>query len=178
MTEKSNTLVNNTFGTSRKNAYEIFEDSLNLQNVVIRDAVKEINADGKEVERYVTNPKETAIAREKQEQIRERFSSWLFQDSERAKILVDIYNDRYNVYRPRTYDGSYLNINGLNSEYKLMPHQLDFVARAAHTGSALAGHVVGAGKTLSMIVTAMYMKDIGGTPPTVFELEPRNLAGS
>lgn len=176
MSEKSNTLVNNTLGTSDKNAYEIFEDSLNLQNVVVRDPVRETNAQGKEVVRYVTNPQKTAIAREKQEQIREKFATWLFKDTERANILVGIYNDRFNVYRPRTYDGSYLHIGGLNEEYKLMPHQLDFVARAAHTGSALNGHVVGGGKTLSLIASGMYMKEIGAINKPVYVV-PNNIIG-
>jgi N12 class adenine-specific DNA methylase len=176
MSEKGNTLVNQTFGTSRMNAYEIYEASLNLQNVVVRDSIKETNAEGKEVTRYVTNPQQTAIAREKQEQIREKFSTWLFSDKDRANIIVNIYNDRYNVYRPRTYDGSYLNISGLNEEYSLMKHQLDFVARAAHTGSALNGHVVGGGKTLSLIASGMYMKEIGSIKKPVFVV-PNNIIG-
>jgi len=176
MSEKTNTLVNNTFGTSRMNAYEIFEDSLNLQNVIVRDSVEETNEQGKKVIRYVTNPQQTAIAREKQEQIREKFGSWLFRDADRAQILVDLYNDRFNVYRPRSYDGSYLQISGLNEEYKLMSHQLDFVARAAHTGSALNGHVVGGGKTLALIASGMYMKEIGAINKPVFVV-PNNIIG-
>ncbi len=176
LNESSNARVNQTFGTKRMNAYEIYEETLNLQNVIVRDPVEETNADGKTVKRYVTNPQETAIAREKQDQIREKFSTWLFKDSKRAEILVGIYNDRYNVYRPRTYDGSYLNISGMNEEYMLMKHQLDFVARAAHTGSALNGHVVGGGKTLSLIAAGMYMKGIGAIKKPVYVV-PNNIIG-
>ncbi len=138
--------VNQTLGTSRKNAYEILEDCLNMQSTTVRDRQEYTNDRGDKAVRYVINPKETMIARAKQQQIQESFASWIWREPERRDALLKLYNDTFNTVRPREYDGSHLVIPGMNSEMKLRKHQLDFVARVIYTGTGLAAHEVGAGK--------------------------------
>lgn len=159
--EKDSVKVNKGFGTSRINAYEILEDTLNLQSVTIRDKVKYIDTDGKEKEKYVVNAKETMIARGKQQQIKEAFRGWLFQDKVRSDTLLRIYNETFNNVVPRTYDGSHLIFPGMSDTEQLRPHQLNVAARIIYYGTALMAHEVGAGKTAAMIAAGMYMKRAG-----------------
>lgn len=159
--EKDSVKVNKGFGTSRKNAYEIYEDTLNLQSVTVRDKVKYIDHDGKEKEKYVVNAKETMIARGKQQQIKEAFRNWLFQDKARSDVLLRIYNETFNNIAPRTYDGSYLVFPGMSDTEQLRPHQLNVAARIIYNGTALMAHEVGAGKTAAMVAAGMYMKRAG-----------------
>lgn len=154
-------VATNKYGTNRANAYRIFEDCLNLKNTEVRDPEKYTNGSGDEKVKYVLNPNETMLAREKQEQIQEAFKSWLFKDPERSNKLIRIYNDRFNCIRPRTYDGSKLQFNGMNEQFELRNHQKDVVARIVQDGRALMAHEVGAGKTASMISAGMLMKEKG-----------------
>ncbi|MNO15988.1 hypothetical protein D3C76_56600 [compost metagenome] len=159
--ERGSIKVNQTFGTGRANAYEIFESSLNLQSITVRDPVTYMDANGNEQIKYVVNAKETMIARAKQQQMKEAFASWLFQDKERADALLSIYNDKFNTIRPRTYDGEHLVFQGMNQEMSLRKHQQDVAARIIYSGTALMAHEVGAGKTAAMIAAGMYLKRIG-----------------
>ena len=153
--------VNQTYGTKRVNAYKIFEDSLNLQSTTVRDPVPYVDKNGKDQIRYVVNTNETMIARAKQNQIKEEFTSWLWRDTERQDALLKIYNERFNTVKPREYDGSHLVFQGMSSEEKLRPHQLNFAARVIYSGTGLAAHEVGAGKTAALIAAGMYMKQNG-----------------
>ena len=168
--------VNQTLGTSRKNAYEILEDCLNMQSTTVRDRQEYTNDRGDKAVRYVINPKETMIARAKQQQIQEAFASWVWREPERRDALLKLYNDTFNTVRPREYDGSHLVIPGMNSEMKLRKHQLDFVARVIYTGTGLAAHEVGAGKTAALIAAGMYLKNLGAIHKAVFVV-PNPLVG-
>ncbi|WP_430191368.1 SNF2-related protein [Paenibacillus jamilae] len=159
--ERGSIKVNQTFGTRRANAYEIFESSLNLQSITVRDPVTYLDANGNEQIKYVVNAKETMIARAKQQQMKEAFASWLFRDKDRADALLSIYNDKFNTIRPRTYDGDHLVFQGMNQEMSLRKHQRDVAARIIYSGTALMAHEVGAGKTAAMIAAGMYLKRIG-----------------
>lgn len=159
--ERGSIKVNQTFGTGRANAYEIFESSLNLQSITVRDPVTYLDANGSEQIKYVVNAKETMIARAKQQQMKEAFTSWLFRDKERADALLSIYNDKFNTIRPRTYDGDHLVFQGMNQEMSLRKHQRDVAARIIYSGTALMAHEVGAGKTAAMIAAGMYLRRIG-----------------
>ncbi len=134
------------------------------------------NDRGDKAVRYVINPKETMIARAKQQQIQEAFASWIWKDPERRDALLKLYNDTFNTVRPREYDGSHLVIPGMNSEMKLRKHQLDFVARVIYTGTGLAAHEVGAGKTAALIAAGMYLKNLGAIHKAVFVV-PNPLVG-
>uniref|UniRef100_UPI00403F9A60 SNF2-related protein n=1 Tax=Paenibacillus sp. FSL E2-0230 TaxID=2954727 RepID=UPI00403F9A60 len=159
--ERDSIKVNQTFGTYRANAYEIYESSLNLQSITIRDPITYLDANSNEQVKYIVNAKETMIARAKQQQMREAFSSWLFRDTERAEILLAIYNEKFNTIRPRTFDGNHLIFQGMNDEMSLRKHQKDVAARIIYSGTALMAHEVGAGKTAAMIAAGMYLKRIG-----------------
>ena len=174
--ESDSVTVNQTLGTSRKNAYEILEDCLNMQSTTVRDRQEYTNDRGDKAVRYVINPKETMIARAKQQQIQEAFASWIWRDPERRDTLLKLYNDTFNTVRPREYDGSHLVIPGMNSEMKLRKHQLDFVARVIYTGTGLAAHEVGAGKTAALIAAGMYLKNLGAIHKAVFVV-PNPLVG-
>ena len=174
--ESDSVTVNQTLGTSRKNAYEILEDCLNMQSTTVRDRQEYTNDRGDKAVRYVINPKETMIARAKQQQIQEAFASWIWKDPERRDALLKLYNDTFNTVRPREYDGSHLVIPGMNSEMKLRKHQLDFVARVIYTGTGLAAHEVGAGKTAALIAAGMYLKNLGAIHKAVFVV-PNPLVG-
>ena len=174
--EPNSVTVNQTLGTSRKNAYEILEDCLNMQSTTVRDRQEYTNDRGDKAVRYVVNPKETMIARAKQQQIQEAFASWVWRDPERRDALLKLYNDTFNTVRPREYDGSHLVIPGMNSEMKLRKHQLDFVARVIYTGTGLAAHEVGAGKTAALIAAGMYLKNLGAIHKAVFVV-PNPLVG-
>ena len=169
-------MVNQTLGTQRRNAYEILEDCLNMQSTTVRDRQEYINDMGDKAVRYVINPKETMIARAKQQQIQEAFASWVWRDPERRDALLKLYNDTFNTVRPREYDGSRLVIPGMNSEMKLRKHQLDFVARVIYTGTGLAAHEVGAGKTAALIAAGMYLKNLGTIHKAVYVV-PNPLVG-
>lgn len=159
--ESDNVKVNVDFGTSRINAYEILEQSLNLQSVTIRDPVKYTDPNGKEKIKYVINAKDTMVARGKQQQIRDAFKSWLFADHARSEALLKLYNEKFNNIVPRTYDGSFLLFPGMSDEVELRPHQLNVAARIIFNGTALMAHEVGAGKTAAMIAAGMYMRHYG-----------------
>jgi N12 class adenine-specific DNA methylase len=151
-----NTLVHSTYGTSRANAYKILEDSLNLKDTRIYDTVTE---DGKE--KRILNKKETTLASQKQETIREAFKDWVFRDPERRTALVAKYNELFNSIRPREYDGSHLKFPGMTPDIVLKPHQLNAVAHVLYGDNTLLAHCVGAGKTFEMTAAAMESKRLG-----------------
>lgn len=153
----TNTRVHTTYGTKRINAYEIFEASLNQRSVQIFDTHTDI--EGKETR--VLNEKETAIAQQKQDAMKEAFHDWIFKDPDRRADLCGIYNKLFNSTRPREYDGQHINFIGMNPEIKLEPHQRNAVARILYGGNSLLAHVVGAGKTYEMIAAAMESKRLG-----------------
>lgn len=150
-------LANVTCGTDRINAYQIIEQTLNLKDVRIFD--KKIDADGKEVR--VLNRKETTIAQQKQQQIKDAFREWIWKDHNRRERLVQLYNEKFNSIRPREYDGSHLKFSGINPEITLRPHQVNAIAHILYGGNTLLGHVVGAGKTFEMVAAAMESKRLG-----------------
>lgn len=137
--------VDQTYGTGRVNAYEIYEDCLNLQSTTVRDPKPYTDANGKDQVRYVINATETMIARAKQQQIKEAFANWLFRDKDRTEILLKIYNETFNTIRPREYDGAHLVFPNLNEERDLRPHQKNVAARIIYSGTCLMAHEVGAG---------------------------------
>ena len=158
-----NTLANMTYGTSRVNAYRILEDSLNLRDTRIFDVVTE---DGKE--KRVLNKKETMLASQKQEAIREAFKDWVFRDPERRQVLCAKYNELFNSTRPREYDGSHLKFPGMTPDITLRPHQLNAVAHQLYGDNTLLAHCVGAGKTFEMIAAAMESKRLGLCQKSLF----------
>lgn len=174
--EPDSVMVNQTFGTKRKNAYEIFEDCLNMQSTTVRDRQEYINEKGNKSVKYVVNAQETMIARAKQKQIQEAFASWVWKEPERRDRLLRIYNETFNTVRPREFDGSHLVFPGMNTEMKLRKHQLDFAARVIYTGTGLAAHEVGAGKTAALIAAGMYLKNLGAIHKAVFVV-PNPLVG-
>ena len=146
-----------TFGTKRKNFYEILRCSLNLQAVKVVDYIEDV--DGKK--KAVPNVKETRLAQDKQQQIETAFKDWIYRDPVRRRRLVDYYNTHYNNLRPREYDGSFLRFPGMNPEISLRPHQRNVVARILFGGNTLVAHSVGAGKTMVMGAAAMEKKRLG-----------------
>lgn len=155
--DNSNLKVTTEFGTSRKNAYEIMEDSLNLQNCVVRDR----HEDGDRVW-YTVNSSETAKAQEKQEIIREKFSEWVMEHPDIRNKYVDYYNRTYNNTRLRQYDGSHLTFPGMSPAIKLREHQVNAVARVLYSDTnALLAHTVGAGKTYEIAASCMELKRLG-----------------
>ena len=158
-----NALANMTFGTSRANAYKILEDSLNLKDVRIYDTIVE---DGKE--KRVLNKKETTIASQKQEQIREAFKNWVFDNPERRQYLVEKYNRMFNSIRPREYDGSHLTFPGMSPDIELKEHQKNAVAHVLYGNNTLLAHCVGAGKTFEMAASAMESKRLGLSNKALF----------
>ena len=146
-----------TYGTSRINAYQIIEETLNQKNVRITDKV--VHPDGKE--EYVLNTKETFLAMQKQSLIREAFKDWIFSDEDRRKHLVSYYNEHFNNIRPREYNGGHLVFEGMNPTLELRPHQCNAVARQLYGGNTLLAHCVGAGKSFTMIAAAMEAKRLG-----------------
>lgn len=149
-------LATQSYGSNRMDAYSILEACLNQKAIVVRDKIEE---DGKE--RYVINNKETIIAKDKGELIKEAFKNWIFEDVDRREKYVKYYNETFNSYRLRTYDGSYLTFPGKNSTVDLKSHQKDAVARIIRGGNALLAHCVGAGKSFEMIAAAMELKRMG-----------------
>ena len=161
--DRGNSLVNMTYGTSRANAYRILEDSLNLRDTRIFDTIEE---DGKE--KRVLNKKETTLASQKQEAIREAFKDWVFRDPERRQTLCAKYNELFNSTRPREYDGSHLKFPGMTPDITLRPHQLSAVAHQLYGDNTLLAHCVGAGKTFEMIAAAMESKRLGLCQKSLF----------
>ena len=155
--DKGNVKANNTYGTTRANAYRIIEDTLNLKDVRIYDYVED--EDGKK--KAILNKKETAIAQGKQDLIKQAFQDWIWKDPERRQRLTDYYNENFNAIRPREYDGSHLNFYGMNPEIRLREHQKNGVARILYGGNTLLAYVVGAGKTYTMVAAAMESKRLG-----------------
>ena len=138
--ERDSVAVNKTYGTERKNAYDILEESLNLKTVTVKDRVEYVDPNtGEDKVKYVLNKRDTVLAREKQAQIKMEFESWLFSDPERGASLTQLYNDRFNNTRPRQYDGSDLMLPGLSGEIKLREHQLDLIAHGIYGGGNLLG---------------------------------------
>ncbi len=146
-----------TYGTDRANAYKILEDTLNLRDVRIYDTVTD--PDGKE--RRVLNSKETTLAQQKQQAIKDAFQEWIWKDPDRRQALVARYNELFNSTRPREYDGSHIVFSGMNPEIKLREHQLNAVAHILYGGNTLLAHEVGAGKTFEMVAAAMESKRLG-----------------
>ena len=158
-----NSLVNMTYGTGRRNAYTILEDSLNLKDSRVYDTIEE---DGKE--KRVLNKKETTIASQKQEAIREAFKDWVFRDPERRLVLVAKYNQLFNSTRPREYDGSHLKFPGMTPDIELKTHQKNAVAHVLYGDNTLLAHCVGAGKTFEMTAAAMESKRLGLCQKSLF----------
>ena len=152
----NNPLSTATYGTQRANAYRLLEDALNLRDTKIYDTIHD--ADG---EHRVLNRKETTLAQQKQELIREEFKEWIFKDMSRRETLCKIYNERFNSIRTREYDGSHIQFVGMNPEIKLMEHQKNAVAHILYGNNTLLAHCVGAGKTFQMIAAGMESKRLG-----------------
>ena len=155
--DKGNVKANSVYGTKAINAYEIIEETLNLKDVRIYDYVVDENGNKK----AVLNKKETTIAQGKQEQIKRAFEEWIWKDPERRERLCKLYNEKFNSVRPREYDGSHIKYYGMNPEIKLRKHQSDAVARIMYGGNSLLAHVVGAGKTFTMVAAAQESKRLG-----------------
>ena len=153
-----------TYGTGRANAYKILEDSLNLRDVRIYDTVED--ADGKE--RRVLNAKETTLAAQKQQAIRDAFRDWIWKDPERRQALVYKYNEEMNSTRPREYDGSHITFSGMNPAITLREHQKSAIAHVLYGGNTLLAHEVGAGKTFEMVAAAMEAKRLGLCQKSLF----------
>ena len=153
----NNSLAYVTYGTKRRNAYAIIEDSLNLRDTRIYDTVH--NPDG--TTSRVFNAKETMLAQQKQEQIREAFKDWIWKDPARRADLCQKYNELYNAIRPRSYNGEHIRFSGMNPEISLRPHQRNAVARMLYGGNSLLAHCVGAGKTFEIVAAAMESKRLG-----------------
>ena len=161
-----------TYGTSRANAYRILEDSLNLRDVRIYDTVED--PDGRE--RRVLNARETTLAAQKQQALRDAFKDWIWKDPGRRQTLVAQYNEEMNSIRPREYDGSRIVFSGINPEIKLQPHQVNAIAHVLYGGNTLLAHEVGAGKTFEMIAAAMESKRLGLCHKSIFVV-PNHLTG-
>ena len=153
-----------TYGTDCANAYKILEDTLNLRDVRIYDTVRD--ADGKE--KRVLNSKETTLAQQKQQAIKEAFRDWIWRDPDRRQELVQLYNERFNSTRPREYDGRHLIFPGMNPEITLREHQRNAIAHDLYGGNTLLAHEVGAGKTFEMIAAAMEGKRLGLCQKSLF----------
>jgi len=146
-----------TYGTSSINAYQILQETLNLRDVRIYDI--KVDADGKK--QRILNKKETMLAQQKQDSIKQAFRDWIFKDPDRRQTLVKLYNERFNSVRPREYDGSHLNFVGKSDQIKLEQHQLNAIAHIIYGGNTLLAHEVGAGKTFKMVAAAMESKRLG-----------------
>ena len=161
-----------TYGTKRVDAYSIFEETLNLRTVTVRDRID----DGGGKYHYEVNKKETMLAREKQNQMKEAFKSWIFKDQERRQKYVDYYNETFNNIRLREYDGSHLTFPGMNPEIKLRDHQKNAIARVLLGGNTLLAHCVGAGKTFTMMAACMEQRRLGLANKNVIVV-PKSIVG-
>jgi len=153
-----------TYGTDRANAYRLLEDALNLRDVRIYDTVEDANGH----ERRVLNAKETTLAAQKQQLIKEAFKDWIWKDPERRETLVRQYNEEMNSTRPREYDGSHIVFSGMNPEITLREHQKNAIAHVLYGGNTLLAHEVGAGKTFEMVAAAMESKRLGLCSKSIF----------
>ena len=156
MDNRGNALVQSTYGTQRANAYRLLEDALNLRDTKIYDIIED--ADG---EHRVLNKKETMLAQQKQEMIKEAYKEWIFRDIDRREALCKKYNELFNSSRPREYDGSHIQFTGMTPEITLMPHQKNAVAHILYGNNTLLAHCVGAGKTFQMIAAGMESRRLG-----------------
>lgn len=154
----------NTYGTSRMNAYKILENTLNLRDVRVYDGVEQPDGSIKRV----LNVKETTLAQQKQQVIKDAFKDWLWKDADRRQTLVAKYNELFNSTKPREYDGSHLTFPGMNPEITLRKHQCDAIARVLYGGNTLLAHEVGAGKTFTMAAAAMEAKLLGLCSKSMF----------
>ena len=170
--DKHSVAATKTYGTSRMDAYSIFEETLNLKTVTVRDRIDD--GDGKY--HYEVNKNETMLAREKQNMIKEKFKEWLFAEPERRQKYVEYYNETFNNIRLREYDGSHLQFPGMNPEIELKPHQKNAVARILMGGNTLLAHCVGAGKSFEMMAACMEQKRLGLANKTIMVV-PKPLIG-
>lgn len=170
--DKKSVAATKTYGTERMDAYTIFENTLNLRTITVRDRIDD--GDGKY--HYEVNQKETMLAREKQNQIKEAFKEWIFAEPERRNKYVDYYNETFNNVRLREYDGSHLQFPGMNPDIHLNPHQANAVARILMGGNTLLAHCVGAGKSFEMMAACMEQKRLGLANKTVMVV-PKSLIG-
>ena len=170
--DKHSVAATKTYGTSRMDAYSIFEDTLNLKTVTVRDRID----DGDGQYHYEVNKNETMLAREKQNMIKEKFKEWLFSEPERRQKYVEYYNETFNNIRLREYDGSHLQFPGMNPAIELKPHQKNAVARILLGGNTLLAHCVGAGKSFEMMAACMEQKRLGLANKTIMVV-PKPLIG-
>ena len=170
--DKHSVAATKNYGTSRMDAYSIFEDTLNLKTVTVRDRIDD--GDGKY--HYEVNKNETMLAREKQNMIKEKFKEWLFSEPERRQKYVEYYNETFNNIRLREYDGSHLQFPGMNPAIELKPHQKNAVARILLGGNTLLAHCVGAGKSFEMMAACMEQKRLGLANKTIMVV-PKPLIG-
>ncbi len=161
---KGNVKATSVYGTSRVNAYNIIEDSLNLKDVRVFDYIEDENGNKK----AVLNKKETTIAQGKQEEIRRKFEEWIWKDPNRRERLCKLYNEQFNSIRPREFSGRHIRFYGMSPEIKLRDHQADAVARILYGGNTLLAHVVGAGKTFTMVAAAQESKRLGLCSKSMF----------
>lgn len=170
--DRGNDLAEMTYGTSRVSAYKLIEDALNLKETKVFDQI--VNSDGSKTS--VLNKKETLLAGQKQELLKEEFKNWIFSDQERRNRLVKLYNERFNSIRNREYDGSNLSFEGMTTEIDLRSHQRNAIARSLYGGNTLLAHVVGSGKTFEMVASAMESKRLGMCSKSLFVV-PNHLTG-
>ena len=155
--DRANVKANTTYGTKRMSAYHILEHILNQRDVRVFDYIEDENGKKKPV----LNKKETAIAQDRQELIKQKFAEWIWKDIDRRELLCRIYNETFNGVRPREYDGRHIRFEGMNPEITLRPHQVNAIAHILYGGNTLLAHEVGAGKTYEMVAAAMEMKRLG-----------------
>lgn len=155
--DRANVKANTTYGTRRMSAYHILEQTLNQKDVRVFDYIEDENGKKKPV----LNKKETAIAQDRQELIKQKFAEWIWKDIDRRELLCRIYNETFNGIRPREYDGRHIRFEGMNPEISLRPHQINAIAHILYGGNTLLAHEVGAGKTYEMVAAAMEMKRLG-----------------
>ena len=155
--DRSNVKANTTYGTKRMSAYHILEQTLNQRDVRVFDYIEDENGKKKPF----LNKKETAIAQDRQELIKQKFTEWIWKDIDRRELLCRIYNETFNALRPREYDGRHIRFEGMNPEISLRPHQINAIAHILYGGNTLLAHEVGAGKTYEMVAAAMEMKRLG-----------------
>ena len=170
--DKTSVAATQTYGTSRMDAYTIFENTLNLRTVTVKDRIE----DGGGKYHYETNQKETMLAKEKQNQLKEAFRNWIFAEPERRNKYVSYYNETFNNIRLREYDGSHLRFPGMNPDIQLKPHQKNAIARILMGGNTLLAHCVGAGKSFEMMAACMEQKRLGLANKTVIVV-PKPLIG-
>lgn len=155
--DRANVKANTTYGTKRMSAYHILEHILNQRDVRVFDYIEDENGKKKPV----LNKKETAIAQDRQELIKQKFAEWIWKDIDRRELLCRVYNETFNGVRPREYDGRHIRFEGMNPEISLRPHQINAIAHILYGGNTLLAHEVGAGKTYEMVAAAMEMKRLG-----------------